>query len=755
MTAEREDRALAWLRERQQAGESDRALAGLLGCNHTTVSRGKPNARREGLTRGLRRYIEAYLDGVNRQAVEQRDDGKAEGEDAAGVAVSEATPDAEAMADATMDGADAATEGDSAAGLAQDADEDVSVSIGDTTGSEEALTDRDEPAPQTDDTEASAPQASAPEGRQGAVAAVVEADEQPVDEGDSEVACGDDAEAPEQPDSVCDDAEQGPDVSASTGVDEAAQPAAEVGGRQVRQNAPPACTSEDIVDEWLNSARDTPRHKQREEYLLRRKRQRQAEGIKEIAAASSVSELVGIWAYGREEPLAALYPVSAEDAAPESDTDTIARFKFHALAALMETPVLQELPWNVALNAAETMARRKVTPLSLPFGFKRRGDAGYLLVSGAPVNYEDAGAKELAFTPGTAILKSGYTAAELRFGVNPDHRMRRYAYPEHKGRPRMIGVRFSDVIPDETYPDEDWFFGSRGWISERSGKWYPSRGEVIARWRHIRSLYEGWNARERANPWHIWLEQAVNELELVLLSDEYAMTFDKYILGKARWPASTRGAFETYSREMRLEANKGRLKRRFLRAGRRRILRKAALWLSGGWLFASIVRRVRRDSAVYIEKENRPKGAERRRELLNALRKWRLYDKSDPNTRLPVLRYGVMPALYGPKGEQGFLTRIVSRLLYRCYSELDGSVCGEKDWPVTDPPMTPEYMTPHPRTGYIPSEAYHKRFRHHEYEIGYQPPAGEPERVGILRGIGGVIRRGASALRLRRGQKAT
>ena len=692
MTVEREDRARAWLRERQEAGESDRAIAQLVGCHHSAVSRGKPNARRAGMTRGLRRYIEAYLDGVNEQETGETDDGIAGGEDA--------------------DGADAVAEDDSEAGLAQDADEDVSVSIGDAMGSEDALPDGDEPAPQTDGAEASALQASAMDGcgdHGDNAVAFFEMDEQQDEEGDADDAV--------------------------------------TGGSPVRQDAPPARTREGVVDEWLGQQpKGTPRQRQQEERRKRLTRQRRAEGIKEIAAANSVSELVRMWAYARGEPLAALYRVAAEGAAPASDTETVHRFKFLALAALMESPVLKELPWNVALNAAETMTRRKVTPLSLPFGFKRRGDAGYLLASGAPVIYEDAGAKALAFTPGNTVLKSGYTAAELRFGVNPDHRMRRYAYPEHEGRPRMIGARFSDVIPDEPYPDEDWFFGSRGWISERSGRWHPSRGEVIARWRYIRSLYEGWQAQERANPWHIWLQQAVTELELVLLSDGYAMTFDKYILGKARWPASTRGGFETYSREMRLYANAGRLKRRFRRARRRRVLRKAALWLSGGWLFASVVKRVRRDSAVYIERENRPKGAERRRELLNALRKWRLYDKSDPNARLPVLRYGVMPALYGPKEEQRFLTRIVSWLLYRRHSDLDGSVCGEKDWTVTDPPMTPAYITPHPRTGYIPSEAFHRRFRHHEYEIGYQPPDSAPERVSIFRRIGGAVRRGARAL---------
>lgn len=300
-------------------------------------------------------------------------------------------------------------------------------------------------------------------------------------------------------------------------------------------------------------------------------------------------------------------------------------------------------------------------------------------------------------------------------------------------------MRFNDVIPDEPYPDEDWFFGSRGWIRESDGKWFPSRGEIIARWRHARALYESWDARKRANPWNIWLQQATNELELLLLFDEYAMTFDKYILGNARWPASTRGAYETYSRRDRLKANKERLKRRHKRQRRRRWLNRAALWVSGGWLFVYLVRQLRRDFAVYIEKEDRPQGAEWRREILNALRKWHLYDRTDPEARLPVLRHTVLPGLYKVKYEQRFLTRMASWLLYRRYSELDGSVCGETGWTATDPPMTADYMTPHPRTGYQPSEAFRRRFRHHEYEIGYQPPTEPDERVSIFKRIARVV----------------
>lgn len=193
-----------------------------------------------------------------------------------------------------------------------------------------------------------------------------------------------------------------------------------------------ARTREDIVAEWLRKTENTPRKQQREEYLLRRKRQRQTEGIREIASADSALELVRLWAEGRGEPLASLYPAAPEGVSKHNalkpDSDALMPLRLLALSAMMGKPVLKVLPWRVALNAAETMTRRDVTFMSLPRAM--HGDAAYLLVSGAPVDYADAKMEEFAFTPGSARLECGYTAAELRFGVNPDHRMQRYAYPE-------------------------------------------------------------------------------------------------------------------------------------------------------------------------------------------------------------------------------------------------------------------------------------------------------------------------------------
>ena len=60
--------------------------------------------------------------------------------------------------------------------------------------------------------------------------------------------------------------------------------------------------------------------------------------------------------------------------------------------------------------------------------------------------------------------------------------------------------------------------------------------------------------------------------------------------------------------------------------------------------------------------------------------------------------------------------RGIDRLLRAPSPALDGSVCGRRVWKAADPPMTPEYVTPHPMSGYEPSVAFRLRFRHHEFE---------------------------------------
>ena len=193
------------------------------------------------------------------------------------------------------------------------------------------------------------------------------------------------------------------------------------------------------------------------------------------------------------------------------------------------------------------------------------------------------------------------------------------------------------------------------------------------------------------------------------------------ILGEARWPTSTRLGHETQSRLLRVEANG----REASSLRRRRLLSTLLLWLPRLPLrgLGKLVFALRRDFAVYVEERDKPKGSARRRELLSALLMRPMYDRAHPPAKLPRIRETIMPALYGSVSEQRLPTKIVSWLLYRRYSGLDGSVCGLSDWTAADPPMTPEYMTPNPASGYVPSRPYRLRFRPHEFEPGYRAPA--------------------------------
>ena len=130
------------------------------------------------------------------------------------------------------------------------------------------------------------------------------------------------------------------------------------------------------------------------------------------------------------------------------------------------------------------------------------------------------------------------------------------------------------MIPEKAYPDEDFFFGSDGWV-DRSGDWRPGRAELIARWRHVGSMCDDWQAARPTTRWQYALAAEKTALELTLLSPEYGMTFDRDILGDARWPTSTRLGHETQARTLLLEGFNGQIRR--LR--RRRLLSTTLLWL--------------------------------------------------------------------------------------------------------------------------------------------------------------------------------
>ena len=177
---------------------------------------------------------------------------------------------------------------------------------------------------------------------------------------------------------------------------------------------------------------------------------------------------------------------------------TLDELKAHALSLLSGVPVLKELSLGAAVSAARAALNDEVSLLKPPLLL--HGDSVLLLLTRAQASYLDSGAREVAFAPAGRRYVCGLLAEELRDGVTIEERMRRYAHDDHRGRPRLIGVRFSDVIPEKPYPDEDFFFGSDGWIRCGEGEWRPGRAELIARWRHVASMCEDWGVGHDRQP---------------------------------------------------------------------------------------------------------------------------------------------------------------------------------------------------------------------------------------------------------------
>ena len=691
---ERMARAKRWLARQEADGKGDRVVAQMLGCNHRTVGRGKPRPGRPTLTRGLFRYIHNYIEAVGWQLDEEESEGEAGVED---------------VGEADVEGGEGGDTGDVEA---DDGEGDSGVG-------------------EADDTVVG-------QLRLPAVNGAIDGRAPPAERSDTAAEQSEEQTWGDSPQDVKSDAsgEQGGVIGAETEA-----PASPVIELPVVANR--VVTKADIVAGWVKDRRlrDTDI-----QCLARRgeisRRARQQNLVGKMVAAPSVTELAALTAQARQEPLANLYPRDESADKPQNDNPLLSAVRRKALAALMETPALATLPVDVAIGAALTMARREVTLLDMPQGV--HGDAAELLVSRAAANYLDEGAKAVGLAPGEMRYDDGLTAEAIRTGVPMERRMRRYAHETHDGRPLYIGERLADVIRDRAYRDEDWFFGSPGW-TDADGCWHPGRAELIARWRLARSLYDAWDALERTNRWQYALYEARAEMELMLLHPRYGMSFDRLITGVSRWPRSTRLGYETNGRFAQIEANQNYAG--YLRRRRRRRLRlaKTVSW-TVSW-FPALIFALRRDFALYIEKSDMPSGKDRWRELATLARRRNLYDRNDPSAKLPRLRETVLPALYEPVSEQGWFTRIVSWLLYRRHSDLDGSVCGSWEWEALDPPLTPEYMTPTPRTGYIPSEAFHRRFRPHEYEPGYMPKEAH-EKVSRLRllfrkllGVGiGVVR---------------
>ena len=501
-------------------------------------------------------------------------------------------------------------------------------------------------------------------------------------------------------------------------------------------------------------AQDSPprtrrrRRRSLEERLAERERATRSDLLEEIVACETVQQIAGVMARIRARQLEDLYekrqvrvteghrPIPLTPYYLYPRAATLDELKSYAIALLLGVPVLKELPLDAAVSAANAVLDGSLSLLEPPPLV--HGDAVVLLLTRAEAHYQDAGAREVALDSADKRYMCGLCAEEMRDGVPIEWRLRRYACDDHWNRPLMIGVLFSDVILEIAPRDEDWRLGSTGWI-DRDGVWKPSRAEVVALWRHTSSMYDDWRAGQPRTLWHDALVMEKASLEITLLSPEYGMTFDKDVLGEARWPTSTRLGHETQTRLLRLEANDREMKK--LR--RRRLLSLFLLWLPclplrvlNKLIFAS-----RRDFAVYVEEWDKPKGSARRRELLSALLMRPMYDREHPPAKLPRIRETIMPALYGPVSEQGWPTRIVSWMLYRRHSELDGSVCGLADWTAVDSPMSPGYMTPNATSGHVASRPFRLRFRAHEFEPGYrQPEPDMPSRPWFTRVFRAVAR---------------
>lgn len=355
------------------------------------------------------------------------------------------------------------------------------------------------------------------------------------------------------------------------------------------------------------------------------------------------------------------------------------------------------------------------------------GDALLVLTTGAEVAYQDPGAQLVGVAGPDDTLGLTAPVGHLRRGVSHKERQQRYVRPDHHDRPNMIGVRPAFVIPTVPYPDEDHFFGSPGW-TDNSGRYWPGRHELIARMRHARTLYEDWHAIDRGNEWYYALYEAYVELELVLLHRNYAMTFERLIRGRASWPRSTREGFETRGRAIQVRANQGYAAAYRRRRTRSRVRKRIVSLLFGGALLSHTVCMMRLGSAAV--RVGHASGTEDTRGMLTIREERVSTEGCGPvdNWRRRIFVGPRFSHLYDERDRQGWFTRIVSKRLYRKHAELDGSVCGlpGDQWYAVDPPMTPDYMTPHPKTGYIPSEWFHKRFRPHEYDSGYVPPEQEP-----------------------------
>lgn len=245
------------------------------------------------------------------------------------------------------------------------------------------------------------------------------------------------------------------------------------------------------------------------------------------------------------------------------------------LAELVDAPVLAELQLEAARAGARALARgwrwiRDPAPAGL------HGDALYYLHTREEVSFADVGAKRVAFAPDTQMFECGLTGAELRYGVHPHQRQKRYAVDRHEDRGLLIGIRMSALVPEKPYPDEKWFFGSVGSVVD--GERQASAAEIIAARRRLLVLSDSFSENSTGRPptpWQLALRNEQMRLELLMVNSRYALTMGEHVNGDRTWAPSTRLGIETRWREADIQLNEAAIQHELRRRRRLKIL----LWL--------------------------------------------------------------------------------------------------------------------------------------------------------------------------------
>ena len=174
------------------------------------------------------------------------------------------------------------------------------------------------------------------------------------------------------------------------------------------------------------------------------------------------------------------------------------------------------------------------------------------------------------------MFECGLTGAELRYGVHPHRRQKRYAVERHEDRGLLIGIRMAALVPEKPYPDEKWFFGSEGQAID--GEWQPSAADVIAARRKLIEMSASFSEvspEKRLTPWQLALRNEQMRVELQMIDSHYGLTIGEHVNGDRFWAPSTRLGIETRWRRAEIALNEAAIQHEL----RRRRRMRALLWL--------------------------------------------------------------------------------------------------------------------------------------------------------------------------------